>query len=129
MNLFFLDSGMAGVIEASLIALVAGLAACALVHGLVGRRAAWTDAHEIGWSWLGAAAVAAGADTWHLFYMSVIPMQSPDTIRRVLDGIHDPENLGTRVFAEFAAVSAGVMLGWWLAGLRRARRAPGRGRQ
>jgi len=119
MNLSFLGYGMRGVFEAGLIALAAGLVVFALVHGLLRRRMRWSDAHEIGWSWLVAVAIGAGADTWQLFYLSVIPLQSPVTIRRVLADIHDPDYLSTRVFMEFAAVSLGVMLGWWIARLRR----------
>lgn len=122
MNLSFLGYGMTGVAEAALIALLAGLVAQLLVHRLLWRRMRWSDAHEIGWSWLLGVAAGAGADTWQLFYMSVIPMQSPVTIRRVLAGIHDPDFLGMRVFAEMAGVSLGVMLGWWLTRRRRGRR-------
>lgn len=126
MNLSFLGYGMTGVFEAGLIALVAGLVVYGLVHWLLWRRMNWSDGHEIAWSWLVAVAIGAGADTWQLFHMSVIPMQSPVTIRRVLAGIHDPDYLSTRVFMEIAAVSLGVMLGWWLARMRRARSgAPG----
>ena len=121
MNLSFLGYGMAGVLEAGLIAFFVGLAVYGLVHALLRRRMRWSDAHEIGWSWLVAVAIGAGADTWQLFYMSVIPLQSPVTIRRVLAGVHDPDELSTRVFMEIAAVSLGVMLGWWLARLRRDR--------
>lgn len=130
MNLTFLGYGMPGVLEAGLIALVVGLVVYGLVHGLLRRRLHWSDAHEIGWSWLVAVAIGAGADTWQLFYMSVIPLQSPVTIRRVLAGIHDPDYLSIRVFTEVAAVSLGVMLGWWIARLRRARGgAPGQERE
>jgi len=121
MNLSFLGYGMAGVFEAGLIALIVGLVVFALVHGLLWRRMHWSDAHEIAWSWLLAVAIGAGADTWQLFHMSVIPLQSPVTIRRILAGIHDPDYLSTRVFMEIAAVSLGVMLGWWLTRMRRAR--------
>jgi len=118
-NLAFLDMGMAGVLQAGLIALLVGLLVVCLAHLLLSRRLHWSDAHEIGWSWLAAVGIGAGIDTWHLFYMAVIPMQSPVTIRRVLSGIHDPDFLGIRVFVEITAATLGVMLGWALCRHRR----------
>jgi hypothetical protein len=118
MNLDILDMGMTGVWEAALIALLAGFVLYALLHGLIGRRAGWSPAREIGWAFLATLAIACGADIWNLVYMGIVPMESPVTIRRVLSGIHDPDYLGTRVVFEIVAASFGVMLGWLLFGWR-----------
>ncbi|MDA3912679.1 hypothetical protein [Oleiagrimonas sp.] len=118
MNLSFLGMGMVGVWEAALIALVAGLVLYGLLHALIGKRAEWTAAREIGWAFLATLVTACGADLWHLVYMGIVPMESPVTIQRILSGIHDPDYLGTRVVFEIVAASFGVMLGWLLFGWR-----------
>lgn len=111
MNLAFLPFGPMGVVLAALISLAAGV----LLHGLVhawGRRHGWSHAGEIGWAWLVAMLLTASADTWHLLYLGIVPLESPVTIGRVLATIHDPDTLGVRVVCEFIGASAGVMLGW-----------------
>ncbi|GAB3029967.1 MULTISPECIES: hypothetical protein [Oleiagrimonas] len=114
MNLRFLDMGMAGVLEASLIALAAGIVALLLVHVVVGRRLRWSHGKQIGWAYLFTLLTACSADIWNLVYMGIVPMQSPVTIQRVLSGIHDPDYLGMRVVGEVVAAGLGVMLGWLL---------------
>lgn len=116
MNLGFLDMGMAGVFEAALIALAVGVVVQLLVRLLLSRRLGWSHAHEVAWAYLVAVVVGCGVDLWHLFHMFIVPMQSPVSIRRVLSGIHDPDYLSTRVFAELTAAGLGVALGWWLSG-------------
>lgn len=122
MNLRFLDMGMAGVLEAALIAFLVGVVALLAIRLLFSRRLGWSHAHEIGWACLLAVVAGCGADLWHLFYMFIVPMQSPVSIRRVLAGIHDPDFLSTRVFAELVAAALGVLLAWWLFGGARRRR-------
>ncbi|KGI78871.1 hypothetical protein [Oleiagrimonas soli] len=114
MNLRFLDMGMAGVLEAALIAFLAGVVAWLLVHALVGRRLGWSAGKQIGWAYLLTLLGACSVDLWNLLYMGIVPMQSPVTIQRVLADIHDPDFLGTRVVAEVATAGLGVMLGWLL---------------
>lgn len=124
MNLAFLPFGPWGVVFAALISLVAGVLMLGLVHAW-GRRHNWTHAGEIGWAWLATMLVTASADTWHLLYMGIVPLQSPATIARILAPIHDPDTLGVRVVCEFIGASAGVMLGWllWAGAWRHARSA------
>lgn len=124
MNLAFLPYGPPGVLLAALISLTAGVLLAGLSHAW-GRRHGWSHAHGIAWAWLATVAITAGADTWQLLYMGIVPMQSPVTIARVLADIHDPDTLGVRVVCEFVTASAGVMLGWllWTGSWRR----PGRG--
>ncbi len=124
MNLDVLGMGMAGVWEAAALALLVGVLAQLLVHALLTRRMGWTHGHEIGWACLLALVVGCGADLWHLFYMFIVPMQSPVSIRRVLSGIHDPDFLSTRVFAEVTAAITGVLLGWWACAVRARRHGP-----
>ncbi|HET7269104.1 MAG TPA: hypothetical protein VFJ15_13450 [Oleiagrimonas sp.] len=123
MNLSFLPFGPLGVLLAALISLVAGVLALGLFHAW-GRRHHWTHAGEIGWAWLVTMAATASIDVWHLLHLGMVPMQSPVVIARVLDTIHDPEMLGTRVVCEFIGAAAGVMLGWlvWTGAWRASRR-------
>lgn len=113
MNLAFLPFGPWGVVLAACISLVAGVLLLGLVHAW-GRRQHWSHAAEIGWAWLATVVLTAGADTWHLLYLGIVPLESPVTIARVLAPIHDPDTLGMRVMCEFIGASAGVMLGWLL---------------
>ncbi|HET6588361.1 MAG TPA: hypothetical protein VFG67_11410 [Oleiagrimonas sp.] len=113
MNLSFLPFGTLGVLFSALISLVAGVLLLGLVH-VLGKRQHWSHAAEIGWAWLATMVLTAGADTWHLLYLGIVPLESPVTIARVLAPIHDPDTLGVRVVCEFIGASAGVMLGWLL---------------
>lgn len=113
MNLAFLPYGTWGVVCAALISLVAGVLLLGVVH-VLGKRQHWSHAAEIGWAWLATMVLTAGADTWHLLYLGIVPLESPVTIARVLAPIHDPDTLGVRVVCEFIGASAGVMLGWLL---------------
>ncbi|MEN1940863.1 hypothetical protein WCE41_07315 [Luteimonas sp. MJ246] len=114
-----LHPGWPGALEAGLIALVIGLLAYALFHA-IGVRARWPEGHAIGWACLAAVAVSAGIDTWHLFYMGVVKLESPVYARIALSKIHDPNGLGIRVLMEVIGALAGVALGWMLAERRRA---------
>lgn len=113
MNLSFLPLGPLGVLLAALISLVVGVLALGVLHAW-GRRHRWTHAGEIGWAWLVTMALTASIDAWHLLHLGMVPMQSPATIACVLETIHDPGMLGTRVVCEFIGAAAGVMLGWLL---------------
>src|SRR5690625_49241 len=125
MNLPFLPFGPLGVLFAALISLVVGVLALGLFHAW-GQRRGWTHAAEIGWAWLATMAATASIDTWNLLHLGVVPMQSPVVIQRMLDAIHDPATLGTRVVCEFIGTAAGVMLGWLIwTGAWRAAHRPG----
>jgi hypothetical protein len=114
MGFAWLSSGFAGVVESAAIALAIGALACFAAHRL-GRRVGWRPGTEIGVASLVTLIVAAGSDAWDLFHLSIVRLESPIVIQRMLDGIRDPENLGTRVVFEFAGAIAGVMIGWYLA--------------
>lgn len=111
MNFAFFPYGPWGVLLDALVSLVGGFLAMGTWRWL-GVRNGWSRGHQLGWAWLVAVVVTAGADTWHLFYSNIIPMESTVIIRHVLATIHDPDTLGVRVVCEFASVSAGVVCGW-----------------
>jgi hypothetical protein len=114
MGFSWLSTGVAGALEAGLIALAVGALTCALCHHL-GRRVGWKQGTEIGVALVATLVIAAGIDAWDLFHLSIIRLESPFVIERTLGEIHDPAFLGTRVVFEFCGAVAGVMIGWYLA--------------
>ncbi len=118
--------GFVGGLEAGAISAVVGAALFALFHA-VGRRGGWSEARKIGWSYLLGVVLSAGADIGNLFYFNYGRLQSLALLRAKLAEVHDPDNLGTRVFCELVGVGVGI----WLVRLaldRYARLARGRGR-
>jgi hypothetical protein len=114
-----LHTGMLGAVEAALIAFAIGVSVYAL-WSWVCRRAGLKVGHELGWGCALAVLLAAGIDTWHLFYLGVSRLESPLYARLALAGIHDPDNLGLRVVLQVLGALAGAVLGWWLFGARAA---------
>ena len=106
-----LHYGLLGSLEAALIALAIGF----VVYFLwwqVCCRAALSPGHAIGWACLAAVAIGAGVDGWNMFHLGMVQLESPLYARLALAGIHDPDQLGTRVVLEVAGALAGVGLGW-----------------
>jgi hypothetical protein len=108
-----LHYGLLGCLEAGLIAFLVGV----LVYAgwsWVCRRTGLKVSHAVG----GASGVAmlagAGIDAWNLFYIGMVKLESPLYARLALAGIHDADNLGTRVLLEIIGALSGVVLGWWL---------------
>ncbi|KAF1694594.1 hypothetical protein [Pseudoxanthomonas koreensis] len=119
-----LHTGMLGALEAALIAFAVGMVVYAL-WSWVCRRGGLEVGHELGWGCALAVLVAAGIDTWHLFYLGVARLESPLYARLALAGIHDPNNLGLRVVLQVLGALAGALLGWWLFRARAARTQQG----
>ena len=109
-----LHSGWPGVLEAALIAFAAGLLLFSVFRA-IGARAGWGHGHDVGWACLAAVVVSAGIDTWNLFYLGVVKLESPIHARVALSKIHDADSLGTRVFMELVGALTGVAAGWLLA--------------
>ncbi len=112
-----LHTGMLGALEAGLIAFAIGVLVYA-VWSWVCRRAGLKVAHELGWGCAIAVLLAAGIDTWHLFYLGVARLESPLYARLALAGIHDADNLGLRVVLQILGALCGAVLGWWLFSVR-----------
>ena len=103
--------GFVGGLEAGTISAVAGALLFALFHA-VGRRGGWSEARKIGWSYLLGVVLSAGADIGNLFYFNYGRLQSLALLRAKLAEVHDPDNLGTRVFCELVGVGVGIWLAW-----------------
>ncbi|WP_282278591.1 hypothetical protein [Stenotrophomonas sp. PS02297] len=106
-----LHYGLPGSLEAALIALAIGFVVFFL-WWQVCRRAGLSQGHAIAWASLAAVAIGAGVDCWNLFYLGMVQLESPLYARLALAGIHDPDQLGTRVVLEVAGALVGVGLGW-----------------
>ena len=106
-----LFSGWTGVLVAALIAFLIGVA-CLLLWRWLGRRAGLSEAQAIGWACVTSVAIGAGIDTWHLFHLGVVTLESPLYARIALARIHDADYVGTRAFLEWAGALAGVVTGW-----------------
>lgn len=115
MNWRFLHTGIAGVGEAALIALAIGLAAFAGFHWLA-RRHGWPEGRALGWACLVALLASCSVDFFLLLQVFRLNPLYPARIAQALQGIHDPEWLGTRFLAEAAGALAGAFAGWaWVA--------------
>ena len=115
-----LHTGLLGALEAGLIAFAIGLLVYALWSWIC-RRSGLTVGHAIGWGAAIAVLLAAGIDAWNLFYLGVARLESPLYARIALQGIHDVENLGTRVVMQVLGALAGTGLGGGWGSHRRAR--------
>ena len=106
-----LHYGLLGALEAGLIALLAGVSSFLLWHWL-SEKAGGSAGHAIGGACVTAVVVGAGMDAWNMFYLGIARLESPLYARIALQGIHDPDGLGSRVVLEIAGALTGVVLGW-----------------
>jgi hypothetical protein len=106
-----LHLGFLGALEAGLIAFVVGLL-CFLLWQWLCRKMAWSVGHVIGWACVTAVLISAGIDTWNLFYLGMMKLESPLYARLALQGIHDADALGARVICELTGALSGVAMGW-----------------
>jgi len=110
--------GIVGAFEAGAIALVIGLLAYVILH-LFGRTQGWSLGLEVGWASVIGVILAGGSDMWNLIYFNYGRVQSLQLLKIRLAEVHDPDNLGARVFFEFVGVAVGVFIGWLLVARRR----------
>jgi hypothetical protein len=114
-----LHYGLLGCLEAGLIAFLASV----LVYAgwsWVCRRTGLKIQHAIGGGAGAALVIGAGVDAWNLFYIGMVKLESPLYARLALAGIHDADNLGTRVLLEVIGALCGTVAGWWLFSARTA---------
>lgn len=112
-NQDWMGYGIVGGIEAGVISALAGLLLFCVFHWL-GRRNGWSYGPQIGWSFLLATVLGASGDLWDLLYFNYAPLQSLQLLRAKLAQVHDPDNIGLRVFCELLSVAVGIYIGWVL---------------
>lgn len=118
-----LHTGWLGAVEAGLLAALIGCLLYLLFHWL-SRTSGWKPGHDVGWAMLAAVVVGAGIDLWHLFYITVVRLESPVYARIALQKIHDADFLGLRVLLEIVGALVGVALAWAAVAAWRERRPP-----
>ncbi|MGX5730361.1 hypothetical protein ACWKWK_07475 [Pseudoxanthomonas beigongshangi] len=106
-----LHFGFLGALEACLIAFAVGLLVYAGWQAIC-RALGWSIGHAVGWACLIAVIIGAGVDTWNLFYIGMVKLESPLYARIALKAIHDPDALGLRVVLEIVGALTGVVIGW-----------------
>jgi hypothetical protein len=60
--------------------------------------------------------LTASGDMWDLVYFNYTPMNSLQYLKVRLAQVHDPDNIGLRVFWELLGALVGAGLGWILRG-------------
>jgi len=105
--------GIVGGLQAGLISALAGLLLFGVFHWL-GRRLGWSEAPQIGWTFLLAMLLTAGGDLANLFYFNYASLQSLPLLRAKLADVHDPGSMGLRVVCEILGVVLGIYVGWLL---------------
>ena len=108
-----LHFGFLGALEAGLIAFVIAILVYAGWQAIC-RALDWPIGHAIGWSCVIALAIGTGVDSWKLFSLGMMKLESPLYARLALQSIHDPDGLGARVMCEWVGALSGVVIGWQL---------------
>ena len=104
--------GLIGGLQAGAISLAVGVALYLIVHA-IGQRAGWSVAVQVTVALLLTLFLTASGDFWDLLYFNYAQLQSLQLLKAKLAEVHDPDNIGGRVFWELIGALAGV-LGTWL---------------
>lgn len=107
--------GMVGGLEAGAISAVAALLLYVAIH-FIGRRQGWSPLQKITIAFLVALALTASGDMWDLVYFNYGQVQSIQFLKARLAQVHDPDNIGGRVFCELIGAMVGAGIGWIVAG-------------
>jgi hypothetical protein len=107
--------GMVGGLEAGAISAVAALVLYLIVHA-IGQRQGWSPLKKIAIAFLVALLLTASGDVWDLFYFNYGQVQSIQFLKARLAQVHDPDNIGLRVFCELIGAMVGACFGWIVRG-------------
>lgn len=121
-----LHLGALGSLEAGLIAFFIAMLAFAGWNAM-GSRLHWPIGRSIALACLTGIVIGAGWDTWNLFYLGMVRLESPLYARLAIAGIHDVQNLGGRVLMEWIGALAGAGIGWLLFSKKEAFESPSQG--
>ncbi|GLQ96744.1 hypothetical protein [Dyella mobilis] len=107
--------GMVGGVEAGAISAAAALVLYLIVH-VIGRRDGWSPLKKLAIAFLLALLLTASGDTWDLFYFNYSQIESVQLLKAKLAAVHDPDNIGVRVFCELIGAMVGAGVGWIVKG-------------
>ena len=107
--------GLVGGLEAGAISAVAALLLYLVVYA-IGRKQGWTPLRMIAVAFLLSLLLTASGDMWDLFYFNYTRMDSIPFLKARLAQVHDPDNIGLRVFWELVGALVGAGLGWIVRG-------------
>lgn len=107
--------GLIGGLEAGAISAGAALVLYLVVHA-IGKRQGWSPLQQIAIAFLISVALTASGDIWDLFYFNYAQIQSVQFLKARLAQVHDPDNIGLRVFWELLGALAGASIGWIVRG-------------
>jgi len=107
--------GLVGGLEAGAISAVVALLLYFVVRA-IGRKQGWSPLQMIAIAFLLSLLFTASGDMWDLIYFNYTPMDSIQFLKAKLAEVHDPDNIGLRVFWEMVGALVGAGLGWILTG-------------
>jgi len=107
--------GMVGGLEAGAISTVAALVLYVIIH-FVGRNQGWSPLRKLTMAFLIAMLLTGSGDMWDLFYFNYGQLQSIQLLKAKLAQVHDPDNIGLRVFCELIGAMVGASIGWIVLG-------------
>jgi hypothetical protein len=107
--------GLTGALEAGSISAVVAFLLYLILHA-IGRRQGWSPLKQIGIAFLLALLLTASGDMWDLFYFNYARLDSIQLLKAKLAQVHDPDNIGLRVFWEMVGAMVGACVGWIVLG-------------
>ncbi|GLQ47906.1 hypothetical protein GCM10007862_29570 [Dyella lipolytica] len=107
--------GLTGGLEAGAISAVVAFLLYLILHA-IGRRQGWSPLKQIAIAFLLALLLTASGDMWDLFYFNYAGLDSIQLLKAKLAQVHDPDNIGLRVFWEMVGALVGASVGWIVTG-------------
>ena len=108
--------GLVGGLEAGAISAAVAFLLYLIVH-FFGRRQGWSPLKQLSIAFLVALLLTASGDMWDLVYFNYAGgIESVQLLKVKLAQVHDPDNIGLRVFWELVGSMVGAGLGWIVLG-------------
>ncbi len=108
--------GLVGGLEAGAISAVVAFVLY-LILRLVGRQQGWSPMRQLSIAFLVAVLLTGSGDMWDLMYFNYAGgIESVQLLKVKLAEVHDPDNIGLRVFWELVGSMVGAGLGWIVLG-------------
>jgi uncharacterized protein YfiM (DUF2279 family) len=103
--------GLVGGLQAGGISALAGFVLFIVVRAF-GRRNGWSPIRQWSIAFMLALALTASGDMWDLFYFNYGQVQSIKLLKAKMAQLHDPDNIGQRVFWELTGAAVGTFAAW-----------------